>query len=159
MQCCAKLNRPKYYRTLSLGYAAAFPLLVRDGATCPSATRSSFTVTRVRVCTLLSLRSCSVAGLPAGLLGIPLISCHVSYVILQESDISKKKFFFFIKFCFISFKNPFWSVLNMWLLMLNDSWGLFNNYFQTQPDFAVLHHKSTDSDLCSWAQIWREIWS
>lgn len=63
-------------------YTAAFPLLVRDRATCPSATRSSSTVTRVRVCALC-LRSCSVAGL----LGIPLISCHVAYHILYYKKV------------------------------------------------------------------------
>ena len=68
IQCCAKLKRPKWYHTLSLGYTAAFRLLVQDRATCPEATRSSSNVTRVRVCALLNLCSCSVAGLPAWLL-------------------------------------------------------------------------------------------
>ena len=36
--------------------------------------------------------------------------------------------------------------------MLNDSGDLFNNYFLTQPDFAVLHRKSTDSDFRTRAQ-------
>ena len=82
----------------------------------------------VCVCALLNLRSCSVAGLPVGLLDIPLISCLILFYKKVVSVITWA--FFFFPFCLIRFKNPFWSVLNMWLLMLR--WGLFNNYFQTR---------------------------
>ena len=77
------------------------------------------------------------------------------HILFYKKVVSVKSGLFlnlFFLFCLIRFKNLFWSALNMWQIMLNDSWGLFNNYFQTQTDFAVLHHKSTDSDLRTQSQ-------
>ena len=99
--------------------------------------------------------------------------------IVQKMWYQKKKTFFLIIIfnLFIRFKNPFWYVLNTWLRMLNDIWDMFfiilYNYIiyctyyillYLFSDFrfscaALLHHKSSDSDLRTRAQTRRGIWS